>query len=144
MTGGAQGLGLVCARALLEHGVSALAIFDVDERMGGEAVEHFRRMSDGGSEPTVVFKKVDVTDEECVNEAVGDVSWRFDGVEILLCFAGITESRLAVEYEIGSWRRIFDVNVHGSFLVARAVARSSFPFFFPFPFPFPFTLKLCG
>lgn len=126
VTGGAQGLGLVCARALLEHGVSRLAVFDVDERMGGEALKHFRSIS-GEQKPTVMFKKVDVTDEGCVNEAVREVSEEFDGIEILLCFAGITESRLAVEYEIDSWRRIFDVNVHGSFLVARAVARLPFP-----------------
>ena len=47
----------------------------------------------------------------------------FGGIDILLCFAGITDSKLAVEYPIEQWRRIFDVNVHGSFLVARAVAR---------------------
>ena len=122
MTGGAQGLGLVCARALLEHGVDKLAIFDVDENMGAKALEHFEKVS-RDEKPTVLFKEVDVTNETSVNEAVADVSGRFDGVQILLCFAGITESKLAVEYDIESWRRIFDVNVHGSFLVARAVAR---------------------
>ena len=73
----------------------------------------------------MLFKKVDVSDEDSVNEAVADVSESFNGIEILICFAGITGSKLAVEYDIESWRRIFDVNVHGSFLVARAVARSS-------------------
>ena len=72
----------------------------------------------------VVFKRVDVTDEEMVNGAVRDVSDDFGGIDILLCFAGITDSKLAVDYPIEQWRRIFDVNVHGSFLVARAVARS--------------------
>lgn len=124
MTGGAQGLGLVCARALLEHGVGKLAIFDVDEAMGAKAMQHFESISKD-ERPMVLFKKVDVTDEASVNEAVADVANSFDGVSILLCFAGITESKLAVEYNIDSWRRIFDVNVHGSFLVARAVARSS-------------------
>ena len=123
VTGGAQGLGLVCARALLEHGVDKLAIFDVDESMGAKALEHFESISKG-EKPIVLFRRVDVTDETAVNEAVAAVSDSFDGIHILLCFAGITESKLAVEYNIDSWRRIFDVNVHGSFLVARAVARS--------------------
>lgn len=122
VTGGAQGLGLVCARALVEHGVEKLAIFDVDESKGAKAVEHFKSISKS-EEPTVLFKKVDVSDEDSVNEAVADVSESFNGIEILICFAGITGSKLAVEYDIESWRRIFDVNVHGSFLVARAVAR---------------------
>lgn len=130
VTGGAQGLGLVCARALLEHGVEKLAIFDVDENMGAKAIEHFESISKG-EKPIVLFKKVDVSNETSVNEAVADVSKSFNGIEILLCFAGITESKLAVEYNIESWRRIFDVNVHGSFLVARAVARFSCAFLSP-------------
>lgn len=122
VTGGAQGLGLVCARALLEHGVDKLAIFDVDEDMAAQALKHVESISND-EKPTILFKKVDVTDETSVNEAVNEVSEHFDGIQILLCFAGITESKLAVEYNIDSWRRIFDVNIHGSFLVARAVAR---------------------
>lgn len=72
----------------------------------------------------IVFKKVDVTDEKKVNHAVGEVSKEFGNIDILLCSAGITGSKLAVEYPIEEWRRIMDVNVNGSFLVARAVARS--------------------
>lgn len=135
VTGGAQGLGLVCARALLEHGVDKLAIFDVDEDMGAKALAHFESISKG-ERPTVLFQKVDVSDEFSVNEAVADVANSFNGIEILLCFAGITESKLSVEYDIDSWRRIFDVNVHGSFLVARAVARSLYFFLFSPPLPF--------
>ena len=116
-------MGLVCARALLEHGVSHLAIFDVDEKQGAAALEHYQAASDGEiPKPVVAFKKVDVTDETIVNDAVREVSDEFGGIDILLCFAGITGSKLAVEYPIEEWRRIFDVNVHGSFLVARAVA----------------------
>ena len=122
MTGGAQGLGLVCARALLEHGVSHLAIFDVDEGCGVRALDHLRGL-DKDNQWTLSFQSVDVTDENAVDKAVQNTVESFDGIDILLCFAGITESKLAVEYPIDSWRRIFDVNIHGSFLVARAFAR---------------------
>lgn len=105
---------------MLEHGLSRLAIFDVDENMGEQALEHFKRLD---PEAECAFKKVDVTDEDSVNGSVAEITRLFGGVDILLCFAGITESKLAVEYPIESWRRIFDVNVHGSFLVARAFAR---------------------
>lgn len=110
--------------------MTSLAIFDVDEDMGAKALHHFKAL-DKHNEWDVPFRKVDVTNEKSVNESVGEVAEAFGGVDILLCFAGITESKLAVEYPIESWRRIFDVNVHGSFLVARAVARSdSLPFLF--------------
>ena len=125
MTGGTQGLGLVCARALLEHGVSDLAIFDVDEASGKRALAHFESLNKSNAW-NITFKRLDVTIEDSINSAVHEVTEAFNGIDILLCFAGITESKLAVEYPIESWRRIFDVNVHGSFLVARAFARSSF------------------
>lgn len=115
---------MVCARALLEHGVTHLAIFDIDEQQGAAAVEHYISISEE-TKPVIVFKKVDVTNEENVNRAVGKVSQEFGNIDILLCFAGITGSKLAVEYPVDEWRRIMDVNVNGSFLVARAVARSA-------------------
>ena len=122
VTGGAQGLGLVCARALIEHGVSHLAIFDVDDVKGSAALKHLSSLNEE-NEVTVVYYNVDVTDEADVNEAVLRFSSMFDGIDILLCFAGITGCELSVNYDISQWRKIVDVNLHGSFLVARAVAR---------------------
>ena len=83
-----------------------------------------------------LFQSVDVTSEDAVNQAMESTVRHFDGIDILLCFAGITECKLAVEYPIDSWRRIFDVNIHGSFLVARAFAR------YILPLPFDIRLKL--
>ena len=112
----------MCARALLEHGVSYLAIFDVDGGCGARALDHLRGL-DKNNEWKILFQSIDVTSESAVDKAVESTVESFGGIDILLCFAGITESKLAVEYPIDSWRRIFDVNIHGSFLVARAFAR---------------------
>ena len=123
VTGGAQGLGLVCVRALLEHGVSHMAIFDVNEQLGAEAEKHLTEHALRGSGGMVVFHKVDVTDEKAVDEAILNCAMEFDGIDILLCFAGITDCQSAIDYKIEDWKKIFDVNINGSFLVARAVAR---------------------
>ena len=133
-----QGLGLVSARALVEHGVDRLAIFDVDHDMGDQAVEHLKSMLLDEYDCNITFEAVDVTKEESVNSMVHYIGEVFRGIDILLCFAGITESKLAVEYPLDSWKRIFDVNVHGCFSVARAVAR-----YFPIsPLPTPQTLRM--
>lgn len=123
MTGGAQGLGLVSARALLEHSLSKLAILDIDEKSGELALQHFHSLDHRYCE-AVIFRRVDIADEESVNTNVKSVSKTFGGIDILVSFAGITDSRLAVEYPIDSWKKIFDVNLHGSFLMARAIAKS--------------------
>ena len=119
-------MGLVCARALLEHGLTHLAIFDVDDERGNAAMDHFRSFGND-QELSLLYLKVDVTDEKAVNIAVKDISTKFGGTDILLCFAGITGCQLAVDYNIDDWRKIMDVNVTGSFLVARAVARLGKP-----------------
>lgn len=124
VTGGAQGLGFVCARAMLEHGVACLAIFDIDEKQGQEALNHIRQAhKDDTQKPVLVFHAVDVSDEAAVNSNVEKVADEFGGLDLLVCFAGITGSELSVDYDINRWKKIFDVNLHGSFLVARAVAR---------------------
>lgn len=129
VTGGAQGLGLVSARSLIEHGLAHLAIFDVDDEKGAAAVEHLCSLHNAHSDDqrdhkcSVSFWNVDVTDEAAVNKHVALVSEGNCGIDVLLCFAGITGCQLATEYDINDWRKIFDVNIHGSFLVARAVAR---------------------
>ncbi|KAL8851244.1 MAG: hypothetical protein Q9221_003875 [Calogaya cf. arnoldii] len=122
VTGAAQGLGLVSARAMLEHGVSHLAIFDVDESQGSAACEHLLSLY-GDNKPEVVFRAVDVSDEAVVNSNVDEVAAAFGGIDLLVCFAGITGSELSVDYDIQKWKNVFDVNLHGSFLVARSVAR---------------------
>lgn len=98
--------------------------------MGYQAREHVR-----DQELECAFRKLDVTNEDSVNETVREVARTLGGSDILLCFVDIMESKLAVEYLIGSWRRIFDFNIHGSLLVARALARSlpSSPLWFYIP-----------
>ncbi|KAL8969435.1 MAG: hypothetical protein Q9197_004341 [Variospora fuerteventurae] len=124
VTGGAQGLGIVSVRALLEHGVGRLAIFDVDTARGEEALDHIRHLhNDDPHRPEVVYRTVDVSDEAAVNANVEAVAESFNGIDVLVSFAGITGSELSVDYDIDRWKKIFDVNLHGSFLVARAVAR---------------------
>ena len=107
---------------MLEHGVSHLAILDADKKQGLAACEHLLALHHD-NKPSVVFRQVDVSDEAGVNANVEDMASKFGGIDLLLCFAGITGSELSVEYDIQRWRKIFDVNLHGAFLVARSVAR---------------------
>ncbi|KAI4235345.1 MAG: hypothetical protein LQ349_003225 [Xanthoria aureola] len=122
VTGAAQGLGLVSARAMLEHGVSHLAIFDVDQSQASAACNHLLSLH-RDNKPQILFRALDVTDEVVVNSTIDEVAAAFGGIDLLVCFAGITGSELSVEYDIQRWRNIFDVNLHGSFLVARSVAK---------------------
>lgn len=53
-----------------------------------------------------------------------EVERQFGRIDILVCSAGITGPNVPTcDYPFADWRRVFDINVHGSFLCNRAVGR---------------------
>lgn len=120
VTGGAGGLGFEAARALLEHGVLKVALFDINTSVGHEAVGRLRASFPSAD---VAFMLVDVTDFDIVNAAVDGVVEEFGRIDILLAFAGIVKCEHALEMSVQAWQRVLDVNLTGSFLCAQAVAR---------------------
>lgn len=120
VTGGAGGLGFEAARALLEHGVVGVALFDVNASIGLEAAG---RLGEGFGGAKVVFKLVDVRDSSAVSNAVEEVVGEFGRIDILLAFAGVVKCEHALGMSVEAWQRVMDVNLTGSFLCAQAVAR---------------------
>ena len=107
---------------MLEHGLSKLFIFDIDVDVGKVAIEQLILL-DCRYERDVTFVEVDIANEDDVNVKVAEIAETCGRIDILVSFAGITGSKLAIEYPLDAWKAIFDVNVYGTFLVARAVAR---------------------
>jgi NAD(P)-dependent dehydrogenase (short-subunit alcohol dehydrogenase family) len=121
VTGGAGTLGLTASRALLEHGLSGLMIFDIHP----EQVE-FALTELTGEFPsaTIGARIVDITDDRAVNNAVSETVEVLGSIDILLCFAGVVGCTHALEMTAAEWRRTLDINTTGSFLTAQAVAKA--------------------
>ena len=114
VTGGAGGIGMAVARRMIDSG-ARVAIWD----RAGAALE-----AAPAELPDVAAFAVDVTDEATVDNATAATVARFGRVDILVNAAGITAPKaLIVETEAASWRRIVDINLTGTFLVCRAVAK---------------------
>jgi len=97
ITGGQSGLGAACADRLRADGIDVIT-FDIA--------------------PEADYQ-VDVTDAASIDAAVDAVG----RVDILINSAGIVgPNRPLVETDPAAWERTFDVNVHGTFRVIRAVA----------------------
>lgn len=72
--------------------------------------------------PASVMQVVcDVTDEDGVTRAIEQVVERFGTVDILINNAGINMLGTVEELTLEQWRRCFDVNVAGVFLLSQAV-----------------------
>ncbi|RYP48879.1 hypothetical protein DL768_005303 [Monosporascus sp. mg162] len=140
VTGGAGDLGTAVCRALLEHGLCGLVVFDLLDPAEAELQTAALRAEFPGA--VVGFLKVDVTDEAAVEEAVGCAEERFaagggeggeeasgdgkgmgGGIDILLNFAGIVSCGHALSFGAADWARVLSVNTVGAAVVATAVAR---------------------
>ncbi|KAK8189890.1 hypothetical protein HDK77DRAFT_443029 [Phyllosticta capitalensis] len=120
VTGGAGTLALEGARALLEHGVSGLALFDINPAHAEAAIAALRH---DFPEANIIAKKVNVTDADNVNAAVGETAQELGSVDVLCCFAGVVGCTHAIDMSPEEWRRVLEINTTGSFLCAQAAAR---------------------
>lgn len=108
VTGGAGGIGLACAARLARDG-AAVELWD----LGGEALEAARASIAGAS-----AQDVDVTDGEAVDAAMA----RARPACVVHCAGILGPVVPATELGAGDFRRLVEVNLTGSFLVARAAA----------------------
>jgi NAD(P)-dependent dehydrogenase (short-subunit alcohol dehydrogenase family) len=120
VTGAARGLGeRIAARLVAEGG--DVAVVDVDDEL--EATADRLRSSVPGAQ--VLPVRCDVSDEAEVDTAVALVREQLGGIHLLVNDAGVGGgSTPVVETELGEFRRVIEVNLIGSFLMARACARA--------------------
>jgi len=117
VTGASRGLGRAIALTLAASGAK-IACVDVDESLLGESVQQIRQA--GGQAESWVC---DVTDSQRVNEVVGEVVSSLGGIDILVNNAGITRDNLLMRMKDEQFDAVLAVNLRGTFLFTRAVAR---------------------
>ncbi|KAI5240563.1 NAD(P)-binding protein [Aureobasidium subglaciale] len=122
ITGGAGTLALAAARALLEHGLANLFLFDLPSTLRSSAAAIESLQTDFPTS-TISTKSVDVTDEELVSLAFSSAAAQMGSLDILLCFAGVVGCIHAIEMTPAQWRKTIDINATGSFLCAQAAAK---------------------
>ena len=116
ITGGASGIGLATAKQLLQSGWK-VAIADRDETTLAPA-----RKELGGAKD-VLFAALDVTDEKATESVVAQVADTLGGIDGVVNSAGIAADIPTLDTPVDLFRKILDVNVVGTFIVARAAAR---------------------
>jgi 3-oxoacyl-[acyl-carrier protein] reductase len=69
-----------------------------------------------------IFIKTDVSDETSITSATTKTLERFGRVDSLVNSAGVAGINAPVdEYPIDEWKRVIDINLHGTFLTCRAL-----------------------
>ncbi|KAI0387386.1 NAD(P)-binding protein [Hypomontagnella monticulosa] len=120
VTGASRGLGKAISISFARAGASMIAIgarsdlsFTVQEMKTAAA-------SVGRPEPIILPLKFDVSDRKSVDEAAAKVKKTFGHIDIVINNAGIFSGGLIADTDPDEWWRIWQVNLMGPYLVARA------------------------
>lgn len=117
VTGGASGIGLAIVEATLAHGWRAV-IADRDVQSLDQCRVALERR-----EELVRFERLDVADERAVVHSLARCEADFGPITGLVNSAGIGSDLPAIETSADLFRDILEVNLIGSFVVSREVAR---------------------
>lgn len=127
VTGAASGIGKACATGFYDEGSAGIALFDVNEDALKEVKSTLeqRESRRSGTPCKILTYVVNVAVEAQVEKAVRDAAEQFGRIDYVVNAAGI-----AMKHEGGvayahteDWKRIFDVNMNGSFYVLKAVVQ---------------------
>lgn len=143
VTGGARGLGLVMGQALMHSGAD-LAIVDLNkeeaERQAQELVSNFQQENPNSEQydrakfpmgkkdgvfrtPKVTAHYCDVSVPDSVNHALEEVLAEHGKIDHLVTSAGFTENYDAIAYPYERMKKLWGVNVDGTYLFATGVAK---------------------
>ncbi|KIW70724.1 hypothetical protein PV04_02966 [Phialophora macrospora] len=130
VTGGARGLGLVMGQALVQSGAD-LAIVDLNKEEGEKQAQELMSLvakenKEGGSSdhvPKVTAHYADVSDPASVNACIDEILGQHGKIDHLVTSAGFTENFSAETYPYERIKKLWGVNVDGTYLFSTAVAR---------------------
>jgi 3-oxoacyl-[acyl-carrier protein] reductase len=120
VTGAATGIGRAAAIALAKAGYDVAVNYSRNE---GGAAEVVRTCAAEGVKAIAI--RADVADDAAVRAMAEEVRRAFGRLDVLINNAGITMETPPRDLDgikVEEWRRVFDVNVLGIVLVARAAA----------------------
>lgn len=107
VTGASRGIGAEIVRKLASEGAKVVAC--------ARSIE--------SCEGAVMCQKVDVSDSTQVDACVKATLDEFGKIDILVNNAGITKDGLLMRMSDDDWNQVIDINLKGTFLFTRAVAR---------------------
>ena len=111
ITGGSRGIGAACTRRFAAEGYQVA----INYCHSGEQAQALAAEVGG------IALKADVADPRQVEKMVDTVLDKFCQLDILVCNAGISHMGLLSDMTDEAWRRLFAVNVDGTFYACRAV-----------------------
>lgn len=116
VTGGSRGIGAGIARRLAESGARVAITYTSRPDAAGEVLKSLA--GDGH-----FLVKMDVGDENSVNEGIQSVFKTFDQLDGVVNNAGVTRDQLLLRMKAEDFDDVIKTNLRGTFLVTKAVLK---------------------
>ncbi len=116
VTGGCRGIGLAISEELLKNGAY---VFALDYVIPDEI-----KLQDSSLKERFKTIQADVSSEESVNTAIGQILKEKEAIHILVNNAGITRDNLLIKMSEKEWDSVLDTNLKGAFICSKAVAKT--------------------
>jgi len=116
ITGAANGIGRAIASAFARNTFRTV-IADIDSKNGNKLATD---LLNDGLEATFIM--CDVSDPESIKNLVAEVNKMYDGADIVINNAGISEFIPPKDLTVQKWDQILNTNLRSSFLMSREVA----------------------
>ena len=118
ITGGSKGIGKATAIKMAQKGIR-IAINYNSSKEGAQLTA--KEVTKLGGEAIIL--KADVSDENQVEEMIGNILNKWKTVDILVNNAGIIKDSLLLGMSIDDWDKVINVDLRGTFLCTRALIR---------------------
>jgi 3-oxoacyl-[acyl-carrier protein] reductase len=114
VTGATRGLGRAISLAFLQEGATVVGLY------GGNAktAEDFQKQCMVYGDLLQLYQ-CDVSDYQAVEQLYGRIEQKFDTIDILVNNAGIRRDSVLAMMKEDDWRRVIDVNLTGSYIMAK-------------------------
>ncbi|MFC9359097.1 SDR family NAD(P)-dependent oxidoreductase [Rhodococcus sp. NPDC057014] len=117
VTGAASGIGFGIARKFVQAGAK-VRIWDNNAVAVEEALNELNAVAGGSAEADVI----DILDPAAVEQAAKRAASSHGKIDILVNSAGIAGLNAnSWEYPLDEWKRVIDINLHGTYHATRAV-----------------------
>ena len=118
VTGAAGGIGLVCARTLLESGAK-VAVVDVTAQAAEKAAETLSSLG------TVKGYALDLSDTAAIAPAVERIRADLGEIDVLVQCAGLMGGKPGLEVTVADWDKSLNVNARGLFFMMQQMVAQS-------------------
>lgn len=114
VAGAAQGIGRAIAAEFYKQGANVI-IADIDEELGNHAVQSISAEEYN----KVIFKKMDVTSPQDVEESFDYAISNFGRIDTLVNNAAILIAHEVKDFPLDEWKKVFNVNMNGTFICSQ-------------------------